>query len=287
MKIQIEKTQAQNRLDVFLSEYLDKTRSHISSLNKEGNILVNNRKEKNGYILKDEDIIEITLQIPIKLEALQVDYEVVYEDDYLMVVNKPKGLVVHPASSYKKPTLVHGLLNKISIKDNERPGIVHRIDKDTSGLLLVAKNEDILHKLSSQLKEHKVDRIYYALVCGVVPIGGTIETYISRDIKNRTKYSVASTGKLAITHYEVIQNYDNYTLLKVILETGRTHQIRVHMAHIGHPVYGDYVYGSKKNLEGQYLHAKSIGFIHPITNKYMFFDSKLPEYFDNFLKELI
>jgi 23S rRNA pseudouridine1911/1915/1917 synthase len=292
-KIKITNLQSPKRLDVYLCEELKESRSYFAMLNANSKILVNGKIVKNGFLVKDGDEIEIEYIIPLKLEPIKMDLEIVYEDEYLMVINKPKGLVVHPASSYKEATLVHGLLEKLSSSmDNSlRPGIVHRIDKDTSGLLLVAKTPTILDKLSSSLKEHKVDRIYYALVNGVVSEDEvTITTYLKRDPKNRLRFCVTSNStnaKLAITHYKVIQKYDHFTLLEVKLETGRTHQIRVHLSSIGHPIYGDSLYGDKHNKEGQYLHAKSLGFIHPISGKYCFFDSPLPPYMAKFLDELI
>jgi 23S rRNA pseudouridine1911/1915/1917 synthase len=261
-------------------------------LNAQGKILVNNQPVKNGYILKEGDEIDIDYITTLKLEPMKMDLDIVYEDPYLIVVNKPKGLVVHPAGSYREATLVHGILSKLEARDDNdlRPGIVHRIDKDTSGLVVVAKNKNILEQLSTSLKDHKFDRIYYALVRGTVKEDHqTISTFIKRDPHNRLRFCITSSAnnaKWAVTHFQVIQRWDNFTLLEVKLETGRTHQIRVHLSSMGYVIYGDSLYGDKHNSEGQYLHAKSLGFTHPVTKEYLFFNSELPTYFSDFLDKL-
>ena len=283
------------RLDVFLSKkYKDKSRSNIQRLIKEKNVTVNGKHEKKNYIIKTGDKIKIEFPEPKKLEvkAEDLDIDIVYEDDDLAVINKQRNLVVHPAPGNREGTLVNGLLyeldNLSSINGIIRPGIVHRIDKDTTGLLIVAKNNFSHIELSKEIKKYKTKREYTALVHGILPENkGEIDLPIGRDPKNRKKMAVVgNNGKKAITYFEVIKRFDKYTYIKLKLETGRTHQIRVHMSHINHPIVGDPKYGYKKNefnIDVQLLHAKTIGFRHPKTKEYMEFSKEEPEDFKKIL----
>lgn len=286
------------RVDKFLSECLeDMSRSSVVSIIDNGGLLINRKQQTKKYKLKIGDSVQFTIPDPVEysVEAEDIPIEIVYEDDDLLVVNKPKGMVVHPAPGNYSGTLVNALLyhckdSLSGINGVLRPGIVHRIDKNTSGLLIVAKNDFSHNKLAEQIKEHSFKREYQAVVYGNVKESGTVDAPIGRSKKDRKKMCVTyENSKNAVTHYEVIENYINFTHIKCILETGRTHQIRVHMASLGHPVAGDDVYGPKKvitKLNGQCLHAKVIGFIHPRTEKYMEFNSVLPEYFQKFLREI-
>ena len=287
-----------NRLDKFLStmEDLNLTRSAIQNLIDKGEVSVNGKVVSKNYKLRLNDTISLTIPEPEVLNVLaeNIPLNIVYEDDYLLVVNKPKGMVVHPAPSNYSGTLVNALMyhckdSLSGINGVIRPGIVHRIDKNTSGLLIVAKT-DIAHiGLAEQIKAHSFTREYEAIVLGrFKDLTGTVNAPIGRHPMDRKKMCVTEkNSKEAITHYEVINQFDKHSHIKCILETGRTHQIRVHMAYIGHSVLGDDVYGkSYKNLEGQCLHAKKIGFIHPITKQYLEFDSPLPEYFQKALKSV-
>lgn len=283
------------RLDKFLSTNTDYSRSLITKLINNEFILVNGKKEKASYKVKENDEISIldgfkeeTNIIPVKM-----DLNIVYEDEDIMVINKPSGLVVHPGSGNKTNTLVNGLLdytnNLSDINGEERPGIVHRLDKDTSGLMLVAKSNKAHQILTEDFSKHDVKREYYALIKGVFPHNtAIIDAPIGRDEKNRKKMCVtAKNSKNAITHLTVLRRYKDYTLVKLDLETGRTHQIRVHMAYIGYPVVNDPLYGTKKATEfGQFLHSKTITFTHPITKKEMHFESDLPDYFQTFIDKL-
>jgi 23S rRNA pseudouridine1911/1915/1917 synthase len=283
------------RLDVYIAQELDEvSRSYIQKLIKDGLVKVNGEVVKPKYSVSQGDLINIRLPKPKRLEVNpeNIPIEIVYEDSDIAVVNKPQGMVVHPAPGNFSGTLVNALLYHLdclsSINGIIRPGIVHRIDKDTSGLLMIAKNDMAHIKLSEQLKEHSITRVYYTLVLGNIKEDkGTINAPIGRHPVDRKRMAVTEkNSKDAITHYEVLERFINYTLLKVRLETGRTHQIRVHMSYINHPVIGDPIYGSKKqefNLKGQLLHAKTIGFIHPRTEEYMEFDSELPEHFTRVL----
>lgn len=283
------------RLDIYLSENIkDKSRSYIQNLIKSEKVLVNGSIKKGSYKLKLND--EVQVEIP-QSEKLNVDPEnipidIIYEDRDVIVVNKSQGMVVHPAPGNYSGTLVNALLYHCTdlsgINGVLRPGIVHRIDKDTSGILVVAKNDMAHKKLAEQLKEHSMNRIYNALVEGVIKEDtGTVDKPLGRHPNQRIKMAVVKNGRRAVTHYRVLQRYKNNTLIECKLETGRTHQIRVHMAYIGHPIVGDPVYGYSKQkfkLEGQMLHAKTLGFIHPSTNKYMEFNSELPEYFKKIIE---
>lgn len=287
------------RLDKFLVDAMDGfTRSAVQRLIDDGNVKVNDKAAVKNYKCKPNDIISVFVPDAKPLEAVAQDIpiEIVYEDDDLLVVNKPKGMVVHPANGNPDNTLVNALLHHCrgrlsGINGVIRPGIVHRIDKDTSGLLIVAKNDAAHIGLAEQIKEHSFSRAYEAVVYGnLKDDSGTICQPIGRDVKDRKKMAVTmKNSKPATTHYEVIKRFGDFTHIRCILETGRTHQIRVHMAYIGHPVAGDSVYGPKKvitRLNGQCLHAKHIGFVHPVTKKYMEFETELPGYFKSFLNGL-
>lgn len=286
------------RIDKFLSsvESLELTRSAIQNLIDKGEVSINDRVVSKNYKLKLNDIVTLNIPEPevLNVVAEDIPLNIVYEDDYLLVVNKPKGMVVHPAPSNYSGTLVNALMyhckdSLSGINGVIRPGIVHRIDKNTSGLLIVAKT-DVAHLgLAEQIKEHSFTREYEAIVLGRFKnLTGTVNAPIGRHPVDRKKMCVTEkNSKEAVTHYEVLQQFDKHSHIKCILETGRTHQIRVHMAYIGHSVLGDDVYGKPyKNLEGQCLHAKKIGFIHPITKEYLEFDSPLPKYFQKALKSV-
>ena len=286
------------RLDMYIAQKNDKlSRSMIQKLIEDGEILVNGQTKKISYKVHKGDEIEINIPKPretnIKPQNIPVD--VIYEDSDIIVVNKPKGMVVHPANGNPDGTLVNAILalckdNLSGIGGEIRPGIVHRLDKDTSGLLIIAKN-DLAHKnISEQIKNRQVKKIYIALVKGnVAEDEATIDMPIGRSTKDRKKMAVRKDGKTAITHFKVLKRYNKYTLLEIKIDTGRTHQIRVHMAEIGHPVVGDMVYSSGKNefgIEGQMLHAKSLDFKHPVTGKEMHLEADLPQYFVDVLNKL-
>ncbi|MFA9423551.1 MAG: RluA family pseudouridine synthase [Sedimentibacter sp.] len=284
------------RIDTYVSGHLqDLSRNSVQKLILDKNITVNGKIIKANYKTKKNDIIQIMIPEPkmLDLKAENIQIEIVYEDDDLAVINKPQGMVVHPAPGHYSGTLVNGLMfhltNLSSINGVTRPGIVHRLDKNTSGLMLVAKNNKSHNFLAACLKEHSIDRIYYALVEGNVKDDfGTVDEPLGRSEKDRKKRTVTTkNSKNAVTNFWVISRYGNYTLLKLKLETGRTHQIRVHMKYIGHPVVGDDVYGIKSNkfgLQGQLLYSKTVGFIHPTRKEYMEFDSELPDYFKKVLR---
>ena len=282
------------RIDKLLSSELeDVSRSMLQKLTEDGNVLVNGSKVNKNYKLKNGDKITVDIPEPQELEVVAQDIpiEIVYEDDSLLVVNKPKGMVVHPAAGNPDGTLVNALLfhckgRLSSINGVIRPGIVHRIDKLTSGLLMVAKTDKAHNFLAEQIKQHSFTREYNAICVGRFKDDtGTINEPIGRSKFDRKKMCVTyQNSKEAVTHYEVLEELGQYSLVKFRLETGRTHQIRVHSAFIGHPVLGDEVYGKPyKGLDGQCLHAKKLGFIHPDTGEYMEFDSELPEYFTKVL----
>ena len=295
-KTLIVDTDKEIRIDQYLSsiEELELTRAKIQKMISSGFILVNDKKIKNSYKVSNNDkvlIKEYHEDTSIKKEKIPLD--IVYEDDDVIVVNKKSGVVVHPSIGNTSGTLVNGLMyygkNLSKVNGEFRPGIVHRIDKDTSGLLLVAKNDRAHAVLAEQLKNKTVNRKYVALVSGVINHDtGTIDAPIGRDKNDRKKMAVTSeNSKDAVTHFRVLERYKNATLIECKLETGRTHQIRVHMKYIGHPVINDPVYGHKKNINnfGQLLHAKTIGFIHPTTGEYMEFDSDLPDEFIDILNK--
>lgn len=287
------------RLDKLLCENLDGfTRSAVQRLIEDGNVTVNDVIVAKNYKCKAGDNVEIFVPDakPLEATAQNIALDIVYEDNDLLVVNKPKGMVVHPANGNPDGTLVNALLyhcgeSLSGINGVIRPGIVHRIDKDTSGLLIVAKSDKAHIGLAEQIKEHSFSRAYETVVYGNIKEDNfTVCQPIGRDSRDRKKMAVTpKNSKKAVTHFEVIKRYGEFTHLRCTLETGRTHQIRVHCAYIGHPVAGDSVYGPKKVIErlhGQCLHAKHIGFVHPITNEYLEFESELPEYFVSFLNYL-
>lgn len=281
------------RIDKYLSNNTELSRTLISKMIDNGYILVNGKKTKNNYKVKENDIISIddSFKEEINIEPEEMDLDIVYEDNDIMIINKPSGIVVHPGNGNYKGTLVNGLMyytNNLSDVNGEiRPGIVHRIDKDTSGLIIVAKNNKTHEILGDYFKNKSITRTYIALVKGEIGTNsGTIDAPIGRSDKDRKKMAVtAKNSKNAITHFTVLKRYKGYTLIKCKLDTGRTHQIRVHMAYIGHPVYNDPVYTNDKCSDfGQFLHSYSMEFIHPITKEKMYFECPLPEYFSEFLK---
>ena len=286
---------AGQRIDKILTDITEFSRSTVQVMIKEGTITVNETTVKNNYKLKVDDVIVIEeleeREIDIVAEDLPID--IVYQDKDLLVINKTDKMVVHPGAGNPSGTLVNALLFHVkdldAIKGEIRPGIVHRIDKETSGLLMVAKNAAALTNLSDQLKEKTATRKYIALVEGIIPHNlGKINAPIGRDPKNRQRMAVNQKGKDAVTNFKVLERFEEYTLIECQLETGRTHQIRVHLNYIQHPVVGDPKYGKRKTdtTHGQYLHAKTLGFVHPTTDKYMEFDSELPEYFEEMLETL-
>ena len=286
------------RIDVFTAKTAEITRSRAAGLIADGNVLINGKAAAKNAKVKDGDSVTITLPDPETYDITPEDIplDIVYEDGDLLVLNKPKGMVVHTAAGNYSGTLVNALMyhcgdSLSGINGVMRPGIVHRIDKNTSGLLMVAKNDFAHNKLAEQIKEHSFTREYEAVVYGGLKAdSGVIDAPIGRHpIKRKQMAVISENSKNAVTHYEVIKRFEGFTHVKLRLETGRTHQIRVHMAYIGHPVAGDEVYGPKKvikELGGQCLHAKKIGFIHPRTGEYMEFSSRLPDYFLNFLQRL-
>ena len=286
------------RLDVFVAEMGEITRSRAVKLIEDGTVFVNGKLAAKNVKLQSGQEVVLNLPDPVSYDITpeEIALDIVYEDDDLLVVNKPKGMVVHPAAGNYDGTLVNALMHHCGeslsgINGVMRPGIVHRIDKNTSGLLMVAKNDAAHNGLAEQIKEHSFTREYEAVVYGNLKNDkGTIDAPIGRHPVKRKQMAVTHKGsKHAITHYTVIERFGNFTHVRLRLETGRTHQIRVHMAYIGHPVAGDDVYGPKKvitSLSGQCLHAKKVGFIHPVTNEYLEFESELPQYFKEFLKGL-
>lgn len=292
----VDKEWEKERLDKFLAnKFPDKTRSHIKHWIEDGIVLVNKKSVKAGYNLKISDEIylgEIEEKV-CSAEPQNIPLNIVYEDNDLAIINKPQGMVVHPAVKNYDKTLVNALMynldNLSSINGVIRPGIVHRLDKDTSGLLVVAKNDKSHVELSRQISTKECRRIYWALVDGVVKEDGELITNIGRDPRNRLKMAVLKEGKVAHTLYRVLQNFQNYTLMEFELKTGRTHQIRVHSSHLHHPIVGDKLYNSNKckfKLDGQLLHAKKIIFTHPETRETLEFESELPEYFKKVLDSL-
>lgn len=297
--IEISDSNANQRIDKFLSDNLNGfTRNAIAKLITEGNVTVNKTVISKNYKCKKNDLIEIHIPDakPLDVAAENIPLDIVYEDGDLLVVNKPKGMVVHPAAGNYDGTLVNALLyhckdSLSGINGVIRPGIVHRIDKDTSGLLIVAKNDAAHLSLAQQIKEHSFHRAYQAVCYGNIKNdSGTVHQPVGRHPKDRKKMAVTDkNSKDAITHFEVLKRYNGFTHIRCILETGRTHQIRVHMAYTGHPLAGDAVYGPKKvitSLNGQCLHAGEIGFVHPKSGEYLEFKSELPDYFTTFLRKL-
>ena len=286
----------ENRLDKLISDNSELSRSAAAKLIERGLVTVNGKNADKKTVLKTGEIALVEIPEPEMRDILpeNIPLDIVYEDDDLLVVNKPKGMVVHPAAGHFSGTLVNALMfhckdSLSGINGEIRPGIVHRIDKDTSGLLIVAKNDFAHIGLSEQIKAHSFTREYQTVVCGNINQDGTVNAPIGRHKLDRKKMCVtAENSREAITHYFVLRNFAGYTHLRVQLETGRTHQIRVHLSYIGHAVAGDEVYGNGKPkwLCGQCLHAKKIGFVHPRTGEYLEFDSDLPEYFKKFLREI-
>ena len=283
------------RIDKFLAQNLEYSRERILKMIKSGYIKVNGKEVKPSYLVQvnDEFDVDDSFKIETDLKPQDVNFEIVYEDDDLMVINKPSGLVVHPGNGNKDNTLVNGLLmhnKKLSdIGSDERPGIVHRIDKDTSGLMLVAKSNKAHELLAEGFKNKDIKRTYIALIKGVFPHDtATIDAPIGRDKNNRLKMCVtAENSKNAITHLKVLKRYEKYTLVSLNLETGRTHQIRVHMAYIGYPIYNDPVYTTHEATEfGQFLHSSEVDFVHPITKEHLHFEAPLPKEFQEFLDEI-
>jgi len=273
----------------------DWSRSQIQIWLKDGAVLVNGETVKTNYKVKPDDVVTVSVPEaePLDIEAENLNLEIVYEDEDVLVVNKPRGMVVHPAPGHTSGTLVNGLMHQVKdlsgINGIMRPGIVHRIDKDTSGLLMVAKNDKAHVSLVDQLVKKTVTRKYIALVHGHIPHDkGTVDAPIGRDPRDRQSMTVVDSGKHAITHFRVLERFGNFTLVECRLETGRTHQIRVHMKYIGYPLAGDPKYGPKKTIDfdGQALHAAVIGFIHPRTEEYMEFESPLPQVFNELLEEM-
>lgn len=301
-KIIVENEEKNQRIDAYLAKkYEDMSRVAVKRLIDEEKILVNNKKTKASYKVQENDEITIEKEKPkeIELKAQNIPLEILYEDNDIIVVNKPKGMVVHPANGNPDGTLVNAVMaichdSLSGIGGEIRPGIVHRLDKDTSGVIVVAKNDKAHINLSEQIKNHEVEKTYLALVKGFVKENeATINMPIGRSTSNRKKMAVIKSGKQAITHFKVIKRYkthkQDYALLEVKIETGRTHQIRVHLSQIGYPIVGDSTYSNGKNewgIEGQCLHAKSLKFKHPITGKEMYIEAKLPQYYEELLREL-
>ena len=298
ISLQADETYMDERLDKFLSAMLpDQSRSYLQKIIKDGNVLVYGEPKKSSYRLEDGD--EVTADLPeLKspdIEPENIPLDILYEDDSILMVNKPKGMVVHPSAGHYTGTLVNAVLwhcqGQLSgINGVSRPGIVHRIDKDTTGVLVVCKNDAAHNAVAAQLKEHSITRKYRAIVHGVIKEDeGTVDAPIGRHPTERKKMaSGVKNGKRAVTHYRVLERFQGYTYVECQLETGRTHQIRVHMASIHHPLLGDIVYGPAKDshhLEGQTLHAMVLGLIHPVTGEYLEVEAPLPEYFENLLKK--
>ena len=295
-----EKEDTGKRIDVFVSDNMDSlSRSMVQKLIESGDILVNEKKQKSNYKLRNGDIISANIPDPenVDIVAEDIPLEVIYEDEDIIVVNKPKDMVVHPAAGHFSGTLVNALMfhcgdSLSGINGELRPGIVHRIDKDTSGILVSAKNDNAHRELALQLADHSITRIYYAICFGNIKEDeGTIDKPLGRNPKDRKKMAITEKdGRRAVTHYKVLERFSKFTLMQAQLETGRTHQIRVHMASIGHPLLGDKVYGSEKQPfgvnDGQVLHAGVLGFIHPTKKEYMEFRSPLPEGFEKLIEKL-
>lgn len=297
MILEITENQAGERIDRFLADSQDLTRSFLQKILKEGAVIVNGKSVKANYKLRKGDRIEF--EIPEAVEpdivAEDIPLSILYEDADVLVVDKPKGMVVHPAAGHYSRTLVNAVMyhckGELSgINGVLRPGIVHRIDRDTTGSIIICKNDMAHNEIARQLKEHSINRRYRAIVTGVLKDEeGTIEGAIGRDKKDRKKMAITADGKPAVTHYRVLQRFNHYTYVECVLETGRTHQIRVHMASIGHPLLGDEVYGrrsDKYKCEGQCLHAMTLGFHHPRTGEYIEVNAPLPPYFEHLLAVL-
>lgn len=287
--------QESGRLDkVVTNHYPDLTRSKIQNLIKQEQILVNQAPTTNRYKVSENDVIDVTLPDPVEVSVKpeEMNLDIVFEDDDVIVVNKPQGMVIHPAPGHENGTLVNGLLDHAplaTVNGELRPGIVHRIDKDTSGLLMVAKNDQAMLSLSAQLKAKTNQRKYLAIVHGnFKEEAGTINAPIGRSKKDRKKMAIVEDGRPAVTHFKVLERFTDYTLIECELETGRTHQIRVHLKYIGHPVAGDPLYGPRNTLKGngQFLHAKLLGFKHPRTGEELVFEVDPPQIFQDTLSKL-
>ena len=295
MEVRIEASVAGQRLDKAVAELTDLSRSLANEQIKDGQILVNGQAKKAKYAVKEGDVVSYELPEPEGVEYVpeNIPLEIVYQDEDVAVVNKPQGMVVHPSAGHTSGTLVNALMYHIKdlsgINGVLRPGIVHRIDKDTSGLLMIAKNDQAHVALADELKDKKSLRKYWAIVHGNLPNDrGVIEAPIGRSEKDRKKQAVTAKGKPALTRFQVLERFGDYTLVELQLETGRTHQIRVHMAYIGHPVAGDEVYGPRKTLKGhgQFLHARTLGFTHPRTGEVLEFTAEAPAIFQETLAKL-
>lgn len=294
-----EQDDINKRIDMFLSTELENmSRNAVQKIIENGNVSVNGKNVNKNYKISNMDFIEVQIPEPVSLnvEAENIDIDILYEDNDVIVINKQQGMVVHPAAGHYNGTLVNALMyhcgkNLSAINGVLRPGIVHRIDKDTSGILVVAKNDNAHRSLAEQLANHSMTRVYNAIVFNNIKVdNGTINKPIGRNPIDRKKMAITEkNSKNAITHFKVIERFGKFCFVELHLETGRTHQIRVHMASIGHALLGDMVYGSQKqpfNLNGQTLHAKVLGFIHPKTNKYMEFQTDLPKYFSDILNKI-
>ena len=299
IRLEADESYMDERLDKFLSAVLpDQSRSYLQKIIKDGSVLVNGKAQKASYRMEDQD--EVLVDLPElkepEIEAENIPLDILYEDDDLLMVNKTKGMVVHPSAGHLTGTLVNAVMyhckDRLSgINGVMRPGIVHRIDMDTTGVLVICKNDKAHNHVAAQLKEHSITRKYRAIVHGVIKEEeGTVDAPIGRHPVERKKMAAGvKNGKRAVTHYRVLQRFRNHTYIECQLETGRTHQIRVHMASIGHPLLGDTVYGPAKNplhLQGQTLHAQVLGLIHPSTGEYLEVEAPLPEYFEKLLKSL-
>lgn len=290
-----EESDINKRIDVFLSKNLESfSRSYIQDLIKKGKATIGGKTIKANYRLREGDTVALAIPKPEPLEILpeNIPLDIVYEDNDVILVNKPKGMVVHPAAGHYSGTLVNALLyhckdNLSGINGVLRTGIVHRIDMDTTGIIIVCKNDNAHQHIAKQLAEHSITRKYVAIVSGNIKEDeGVVDAAIARSKNDRKKMAVDKDGKRAVTHFKVLERLNNYTYIECVLETGRTHQIRVHMSYLHHPLLGDEVYSNKKEntkLKGQCLHAKVLGFIHPSTNEYMEFEAPLPEYFKEIL----
>ncbi|EGY76409.1 RluA family pseudouridine synthase [Peptoniphilus indolicus] len=279
------------RLDLFLNENLELSRSQIKKLIDDGSILVNSKREKAGYKLRINDVIDVEYNNEIELVPQDIDFKVLYEDKDIAIICKPQGLVVHPGAGNYDNTLVNGLLYKFDCLadtgDSLRPGIVHRLDKDTSGLMIIAKSQLSYSNLITMFQNRKINKMYWAIVEGKILEDGIIDEPLGRDVKNRIKFSVTEhNSKDALTYYKPIKIFENHTFLNVKIATGRTHQIRVHMNYINHPVLGDPLYGRKNKykIEKQMLHAYKLEFMHPVSNKSMLFEDSIPIRFEKFMK---
>ena len=296
-EIIVEESDINKRIDVFLAKNLESfSRSYIQDLIKKGKATIGGKSIKANYRLRNGDNVVLNIPKPEPLEILpeNIPLDILYEDNDVILVNKPKGMVVHPAAGHYSGTLVNALLyhckdNLSGINGVLRPGIVHRIDMDTTGVIIACKNDNAHQNIAKQLAEHSITRRYVAIVNGNLKEDeGVVDAPIARAKNDRKKMAVDKDGKTAVTHYKVLERIKNYTYIECVLETGRTHQIRVHMSYINHPLLGDEIYSGKKEsmkLQGQCLHAMVLGFIHPTTNEYMEFKAPIPEYFNEILKK--